>query len=698
MTMRTTLSLGALILTACGTAANTPSEQSSSAARANAANESGVTGAARVGVDRLASRTGRAWSVSAHEFFGTTSHLEGSAPGALVAGEGYKSTLAFLTEYKDIFSMRAPAEELRLSRERTDDLGTRHVRMQQIAGGLRVVDAELMAHFDKSGALVTLDARYVPDLHSLDTVPSVEKHAALSLATADALAGRELATEPSEPELCIYAPGTQAPRLAYYVRVRVQSDMPQIMVYEIDAKTGAVLNKYDDIQTATGSGKGVKGDTKKIEVTAQGGSYVLIDSTRTANKITTNTAAGSQTTPGSVVSSSSMTSWDTGGAGAPGSAVDAHYHAGVVYDYYKKAHNRAGIDGKDGAIISTVHFSQNYDNAFWDGQQMVYGDGDGQMFYGFAAGMDVVGHELTHGVTQNESNLTYQGQSGALNESLSDIMSSFVEHYGKPDPTNNWLLGEDIGPSPTRDMVHPSKGQQPGNMSQFVNTSQDNGGVHTNSGIPNNAGYLMTMGGTNDKSQIKVAYGLGWEKSAKVWYLTNTQYLTSGSTFKAAAAATQTAAKALSFTQNELNIVECAWIAVGVLTGTCQAITDPSTASSGGGGTMDAGAGDGRGNGSGNGSGGGNGNGSGGGNGSGNGSGSGNNDTGGNGSGSGNGNGNGNGSSNGGFGGQQTGLNSTPTSSGCSVTADRTPDLGSFAAFGLGIVGLVAVRRRRLAV
>ncbi len=677
--------LGALLLTACGTAANAPSEESTPRPSV-----SGVSGTARVGVDRLVSRTGKTWSVSVHELFGTASHLEGSAPGALVSGDGAKSTLAFLTEYRDIFSMRAPAEELRVTRERTDDLGTRHVRMQQIVNGLRVVDAELMAHFDKSGALVTLDARYVPELHTLDTVPALTKDAALSLATADALSGRKLGTEPSEPELVVYAPGTKAPRLAYHVRVRVQSEMPQIMVYEIDAKTGAVLNQYDDIQTVTGSGKGVKGDTKKIEVTSQGGSYVLIDSTRTANNITTNTASGSQTTPGSLVTSSSMTSWDTGGAGAPGSAVDAHYHAGVVYDYYKKTHNRAGIDGKDGAVISTVHFSQNYDNAFWDGQQMVYGDGDGQMFYGFAAGMDVVGHELTHGVTQSESNLTYQTQSGALNEAMSDIMSSFVEHYGKPDPVNNWLLGEDIGPSPTRDMVHPSKGNQPAHMSQFVNTSQDNGGVHINSGIVNNAAYLMTMGGTNDKSGTKVEFGVGWDKSAKLWYLTNTQYLTSGSNFAAAAAANKTAAKALNFTQNEQNIVECAWIAVGVLTGSCQTITDPATSSGGGGGgntdtdagTHGTGGGDGNGNGT-------------------NGSGSnGNNDTSGSGSNNGNGNGNGtsngngNGNQSGGYGGQLSGLNSTPTSSGCSVTNDKSPDTGSFAAFGLAMVGLVGLRRR----
>jgi len=270
-------------------------------------------------------------------------------------------------------------------------------------------------------------------------------------------------------------------------------------------------------------------------------------------------------------------------------------------------------------------------------------------------------------------------------------MSSFVEHFGKPNPVNNWLLGEDIGPSPTRDMVHPSKGQQPSNMSQFVNTSQDNGGVHTNSGIPNNAAYLMTMGGTNDKSQTKVAYGLGWDKSAKLWYATNTQYLTSGASFKSAATATLTAAKALGYTQNEQNIVECAWIAVGVVSGSCQTLTDPSIGDGSSSGDTDAGSDDGTP--SGHGTGNGNGSGSGNGNGSGNGSGSGNNDTSGNGSS----NGSGNGSSNGGFGSNQQGLNSTPTqSSGCSVSRTQGPDMGTFATIGLAMVGLVAVRRCRL--
>jgi MYXO-CTERM domain-containing protein len=129
---------------------------------------------------------------------------------------------------------------------------------------------------------------------------------------------------------------------------------------------------------------------------------------------------------------------------------------------------------------------------------------------------------------------------------------------------------------PLRDLKNPAVGQQPAAMSQFVNTQQDSGGVHTNSGIPNNAAFLMTMGGTNPVTQTVVQYGIGWEKSEKVWYRSNTTYFMTTTNFAQAAAATMSAAKDVGLTQNEQNIIDCAWKAVGVVDGTCQTLTDPN--------------------------------------------------------------------------------------------------------------------------
>ena len=159
---------------------------------------------------------------------------------------------------------------------------------------------------------------------------------------------------------------------------------------------------------------------------------------------------------------------------------------------------------------------------------MIYGDGDGVTFRGFAAGLDVIAHELTHGVTQNSSVLTYKGENGALNEAVSDIFGCIVEHAFEPDPTNNWIIADRIalGAKGRRDFAHPGLGgpKQPAHMMEYVHTQQDNGGVHVNSGIANNAMYLMTMGGTNDVSGITVPAGLGWDKASQAWYRANTQY------------------------------------------------------------------------------------------------------------------------------------------------------------------------------
>ncbi|MET8976054.1 M4 family metallopeptidase [Streptomyces sp. NPDC004539] len=203
----------------------------------------------------------------------------------------------------------------------------------------------------------------------------------------------------------------------------------------------------------------------------------------------------------------------------------AHAGLGATFDLYLNAYGRDSIDGSGLALDATVHYDRDYDNAFWDGQQMVFGDGDGELFLDFTIPVDVIGHELTHGVTQYTANLEYYAQSGALNESVSDVFGSLIKQYalGQSAADADWLIGAGLlGPAidhgtALRSMKEPGtaydddvlgKDPQPGHMDHYVKTSRDNGGVHINSGIPNHAFYLLAtkLGGN------------AWEKAGQVWY------------------------------------------------------------------------------------------------------------------------------------------------------------------------------------
>lgn len=218
------------------------------------------------------------------------------------------------------------------------------------------------------------------------------------------------------------------------------------------------------------------------------------------------------------------------GQGATGdAAIDEAYDGlGATFDLYWTVYQRNSIDEAGMNLLGTVHYGQNYDNAFWNGAQMVFGDGDGQYFNRFTIAIDVMGHELTHGVTGHEANLVYQNQSGALNESVSDVFGSLVkQHAHSPQQTAaqaDWLIGAGLftakvhgialrsmkAPGTAYDDPILGKDPQPGHMSHYVNTTQDNGGVHINSGIPNRAFYLAS-----------IAFGgYAWQKAGRIWYAT----------------------------------------------------------------------------------------------------------------------------------------------------------------------------------
>lgn len=247
---------------------------------------------------------------------------------------------------------------------------------------------------------------------------------------------------------------------------------------------------------------------------------------------------------------------------------------------------RDSYDGHGATVVSTVHYERNYDNAFWDGTQLVFGDGDGTAFGSFTKPIDVLGHELSHAVTQYTANLTYQGQSGALNESMSDAFGACVKqrHLKQSAADADWLVGEGIflpgikgtalrsmkAPGTAYDDPTIGKDPQVGTMADYVDTTDDNGGVHTNSGIPNKAFYLAAT----------AIGGETWSGAGKVWYAALTSGIPASCDFATFAQATVTAAG------EHASAVTDAWTQVGVTPGAQapagSAPTTGGTAGSGG--------------------------------------------------------------------------------------------------------------------
>ncbi|HEX9332156.1 MAG TPA: M4 family metallopeptidase, partial [Anaerolineales bacterium] len=265
----------------------------------------------------------------------------------------------------------------------------------------------------------------------------------------------------------------------------------------------------------------------------------------------------------------------------PDVAVNEAYDgSGYTYDLYNDVYQRNSIDGNGMRIDSTVHYQQGYDNAFWNGEQMVYGDGDEnlppseRLFNRFTIALDVIGHELTHGVTQFEAKLTYSQQPGALNESMSDVFGSLVKQYKLQQIASeaDWLIGqglltENVKGVALRSMKAPGtayddpvlgKDPQPANMKDYVTTLSDNGGVHINSGITNHAFYVVAV----------ELGGYAWEKAGQIWYVTLKDKLTANSKFQDCADLTyQTAGELFGAGSIEQQAVQKGWAEVGLTVG-----------------------------------------------------------------------------------------------------------------------------------
>ncbi|MBV9026499.1 MAG: M4 family metallopeptidase [Streptomycetaceae bacterium] len=244
---------------------------------------------------------------------------------------------------------------------------------------------------------------------------------------------------------------------------------------------------------------------------------------------------------------------------------------GATFDFYLKAYGRHSVDGAGLPLHASVHYGEGYDNAFWNGSEMVFGDGDGKTFKDFTIPLEVIGHELTHGVTQYSANLTYDGQSGALNESVSDVFGSLIKQHALRQSAHDadWLIGEGLletgvhgralrsmkAPGTAYDDPRLGKDPQPAHMDHYVRTTDDNGGVHLNSGIPNHAFYLLAT----------ALGGYAWERAGRIWYDTLTGgKLPAGADFATFAQVTATAAQARYGDGEEKRAVLAAWAGVGV--------------------------------------------------------------------------------------------------------------------------------------
>ncbi|TCP59258.1 bacillolysin [Tumebacillus sp. BK434] len=482
-------------------------------------------------------------------------------------GQDARAAVDFLDQHKAFFKMKNPKSDLKALKAETDSLGMTHIRLQQMKNGLPVENAITIVHIDTAGAVRTVNGDFNTDVDALnlDTTPLVSADQAIQSAVAAVDAPQLLESDPTS-ELVVY-PFEGQTYVAHKVNVHFLGEHPGNWSVYVDAKSGQVIDQFNsimdldlhkqlDLKPASASGIGVNGAHRTLSVShnnpGKGGTmfYLADYSIKGMDGILTYDFKNQwrSTTvrlPGELFTSRNASFHSD----YERAAVDAHHSSKIVYDYYLNEHNRNSIDGKGMAIISTVHYGEQYNNAFWDGAQMTYGDGDGSYFISLAAGLDVAAHEMTHGVTTHSAGLRYRNQSGALNESYSDIFGALID-------SDDWEMGEDImgadqkaiGRDALRSLSNPNRfpvkadyapygdgsGMYPKNMSQFYNLplSLDSGGVHVNSSIWNHGAYL-------------IAQEIGQQKLGKIYYHTLTNYLTPDSNFRDARIATIHSAKEL---------------------------------------------------------------------------------------------------------------------------------------------------------
>ncbi|HXW05399.1 MAG TPA: M4 family metallopeptidase [Vicinamibacterales bacterium] len=481
--------------------------------------------------------------------------------------------------------------ELRVRQVRQDTLipGRQHDRLDQYHRGVRVFGGDVARQLD-GGQVASLFGTVYEGI-AVDNSPAIDAERAHEI-----VRGREGGhTGGRDPELVVLPLDEGGYALAWRLRTVSRRGIHQQFV---DAQTGTLLLEYSDMKSQTvGRGRGVLGDSKKISITAAGGRFTADDGLRPPS-LRTNDMQGDYTRvleylDGSVSLNDNDLASDGDNDWTDGPVVDAHVYAGYTYDYLWKQFNRRGLDDRNIPIVSLVHPVRRadvfelfedlhffYTNAFYAGDGiMVYGVGlpagvtlGGQVWDFTSGALDIVAHELAHGVTDYSSALIYRNESGALNEAFSDIMAVgaefFFQQAGSGSRQADYFIGEDvIRPGGIRSLATPQAFGDPDHYSLRFTGTADNGGVHTNSGIPSHAFYLAVEGGTN-RTSGQTVQGVGADNRVqieRVFYRAFTQMLPAGATFATARGATIQAARDLfgSGSPPERAITD-AWSAVGV--------------------------------------------------------------------------------------------------------------------------------------
>lgn len=465
-------------------------------------------------------------------FMGPESGSSVAAPRALGTSlRPQDPAMALAKRFGPEFGLKSPERDLVEMKTHQSEDGRLMVRYQQRYQGIPVMGGELNVNTNENGDLYSLNGEVASNL-TLSTLPNVDPEQAVQTALEGAAEWYEKTPgefAASTPELWIYnesllRPSTRSAELVWRLEVTPRdSGMLMRELVLVNAQRGNISLHFNQVDTDwTFSGNtDIRQDPEPASPDPET-SIFFNDS----QKVRTYTAKHGISLPGVLLCDQSQPNCTNG---KKPHADAAHTFAMGTYSLYQDKHNRNSIDNAGMAMVSTVHFASNYANAGWTGFQMIYGDA-----YGFALADDVVAHEFTHGVTQYESNLFYYYQSGAINESFSDLWGEYydqVNGLGNDTPAVKWLMGEDIsGMGTIRSMNNPPAYGDPDKMSStyyFVG-AWDNGGVHANSGVNNKAAYLMVEGGLFNS--ITVA-GIGWDKTAAIYYEANTKLLSSGSDY-----------------------------------------------------------------------------------------------------------------------------------------------------------------------
>ncbi len=441
-------------------------------------------------------------------------------------------------------AFRLQATDLVMKRTTVDEDGNTHIRYGQTKNGLPVVGGELIIHKDANGKIFSANGS-ARDGEIVPAVARISAEAARAAAL-DSTVGRHIASEGDARLVYIRSEKDNRLKLAYHVVVTGDGlDLPIRDNVYVNALTGGVEAVHSDVHAA------------KNRAVYSGNNTTSL--------------------PGTLKRSE-------GQAATGDSHVDMNYdHLGTTYDCFSVNFGRDSFNGAGAQLRSTVHHSTNYTNAFWNGTQMVYGDSDGVQSAPLGKSLDVTVHELTHAVTDTDSDLIYSNESGALNEGMSDIFSAYCESWklGWTVPASVWMIGDDVWTPNTagdalRYMANPT---QDGSSKDYYPTrytgTSDNGGVHWNSGIANLAFKLLSTGGTHPRGVTTTnVTGIGVQKAGAIFYRANRDLFTASTTFAQAKTYTEQAAEALYGTgAAEKTSVSQAWTAVGV-----GASTPPPTA------------------------------------------------------------------------------------------------------------------------